>query len=56
MIILNSNETDQVLDTKRYTESLKDKTVGIDVMSGKKYDMKTSVILPKQTALILELK
>jgi len=56
MIILNSNETDQVLDTKRYTESLKDKTVGIDIMSGKKYDMKTSVILPKQTALILELQ
>jgi neopullulanase len=55
MIVINNNETDQILKTERYAESLQDKTSGIDVMTGKKYDMKTSVTLPKQTTLILEL-
>ena len=56
MIIINNNETEQILKTERYTESLKDKTAGIDVMTDKKYDLTTSIKLPKQTTLILELQ
>ncbi len=56
MVIVNNNETDQTLKTARFAESLKDKTVGVDVMTGNKYDLSTALLVPKQTVLILELQ
>lgn len=56
MVILNNNETDQALKIDRYAESLENKTLGTDVMTGKSYDLKTNFIIPKESALILELK
>ena len=55
MVVLNNNETDQTLKIDRYGESLENKTVGTDVMTGKTYDLKTNFTIPKTTALILEL-
>ena len=56
MVIVNNNETDQTLKTARFAESLKDKTTGVDVMTGNKYDLTTALVVPKQTVLILELQ
>jgi len=56
MVIVNNNETDQTLKTARYAESLKDKTVGTDVMTGNKYDLTAALMVQKQTVLILELQ
>jgi len=56
MVILNNNETDQTLKIDRYAESLENKNVGTDVMTGKTYDLKTNFVIPKETTLILELK
>jgi len=55
MVIINNNETEQTLKTDRYIESLNDKTTGIDVMTGKTYDLKSNITIAKETALILEL-
>ncbi len=56
MVIINNNETEQTLKTDRFAESLKTYTSGADVMTGVKYDLTSSIILPKESALILELK
>ena len=55
MVILNNNETEQTLKIDRYAESLENITTGTDVMTDKKFDLKSDVSIPKQTALILEL-
>ena len=56
MVIINNNETQQTLKTDRFAESLKDKLTGTDVITGKKFDLSSSIILPKETALILEIQ
>lgn len=56
MVIVNNNETKQTLKTNRFIESLKSTTSGTDVMTGDTYDLTTSIVLPKETTLILELK
>lgn len=56
MVVMNNNETDQTLKIDRYAESINDKTKGIDLMTGKSYDLKVNIIIPKQTALIMELE
>jgi len=54
MVVINNNETEQTLRTDRFAESLKDLTSGVDVITGKTYDMKSDLTIAKQTALILE--
>jgi len=56
MVILNNNETEQLLKTDRYAESLENITTGTDVMTGKTFDLKSNFAIPKQSALILELR
>lgn len=56
MVIINNNETDQTLKTERFAGSIESKTTGIDVMTGRTYDLKNELTLPKETTLILELK
>ncbi|MDP4240391.1 MAG: glycoside hydrolase family 13 protein [Bacteroidota bacterium] len=56
MVVINNNETEQTLNTDRYAESLKDKTTGTDVLTGKNYNLSSAITIPKETALILELK
>lgn len=56
MVIINNNETDQILQTERYAECLNGATLGKDVISEKKYELSTSILVPKETALILELQ
>jgi len=56
MVILNNNETEQTLKLERYAESLENKSIGIDAITGNSYDLKNNFTIPKETALILELK
>jgi len=56
MVIINNNEKEQTIKADRYAESLKNNAAGTDVMTGKTYDLSSSIVLPKETALILELK
>jgi len=55
MVVLNSNATDQVLDPERYRENIQDKNYGVDVISSEKYNLTSSMTIPKLTALVLEL-
>ena len=55
MVIINNNETDQTIKTDHFAESLENVTSGTDVMTGKTFDLKSELTIPKQTALILEL-
>ena len=54
MVIMNNNETDQTLKTSRFAESLDGETTAKDLMTKKTYELSTSIVVPKQTALILE--
>jgi glycosidase len=56
MVILNNNETDQTLKINRYAESLENVKSGKDVITGQPVDLKSDFMVPKQTALILELQ
>lgn len=56
MVIINNNETEQMLKTERFAENLKSYTTGTDVMTGKIYDLTTPISLPKETTLILEIQ
>ncbi|MDR3651991.1 MAG: glycoside hydrolase family 13 protein [Paludibacter sp.] len=55
MVVINNNETDQTIKTDHFAESLENVTTGTDVMTGKTFDLKSELTIPKQTALILEL-
>ena len=54
MVIINNNETEQTLRTDRFVERLKGYTSGVDVITGKTYDLKSNLTIAKKTALILE--
>jgi neopullulanase len=55
MVIINKNKEDKTLDLARFGEVLKDYGKGRDVVSGKEFILGTGIILPAETALVLEL-
>ena len=55
MVVMNNNETDKAINTSRFAESIGKCISGKDVMTDKVYDLHTSIVVPAQTALILEL-
>ena len=55
MIILNKNTDDTLLELNRFGEIIKSKKSGIDVFSGKTFDLKGTIKLPPKAPLILEL-
>lgn len=56
MVIMNNNETEQLLTLDRYSEGLKNYSTGKDVISEQTFNMSSPINVPAQTALILELK
>jgi glycosidase len=54
MVIMNNNETDQTLKTSRFAENLNGEKTAKDLMTEKTYELSTSIVVPKQTTLILE--
>lgn len=56
MVIVNNNEKDQMLDLKRFSESLKKVSKGKEVISGKEFSLQNSLNVPAKTSLIIELQ
>ena len=56
MVVLNKNKSEVALATKRFREVLPEHVGGTDVISGKTYDLATTLTVPARSALILEIK
>jgi len=56
MVIVNNNVSTTAINISRYAESIKDITIGTDIITGTAYDLTSDFSLPAQTALILKLK
>ena len=56
MVIINNSEKDQKLDLKRFSESLKNASKGMEVISGKEFSLQNSLNVPAKTPLIIELQ
>jgi glycosidase len=56
MVVLNKNKADVALATQRFHEVLPAHASGTDVMTGKTYDLATTLTVPARSALILEIK
>lgn len=56
MVILNKNTEGYLLDLERFSEMTSGVSRGVDVLSGRTFDMSQKINLPVKSALILELK
>jgi neopullulanase len=55
MVAFNANPTQALLPTARFQEMLQGAASGVDVLSGKRYDLKTQLTLAPMSVVILEL-
>jgi glycosidase len=56
MVALNANDKETVLPTARFHEMLQGVSSGVDVLTGKEYDLAKTLTLPPHASLILQLK
>jgi glycosidase len=56
MVLLNRDDEAVTLETARFAERVGDATHGIDVVSGKRFDIEQSIVLEPRSALVLELE
>ncbi len=56
MVILNNSQTSQSIQTARYKESLRGVIHGKNVISGKPFTFRNSILLEPRSALIIELE
>jgi glycosidase len=56
MVLLNRDDEAVTLETARFAERVGDATHGIDVVSGKRFDIEQSIVLGPRSALVLELE
>jgi glycosidase len=56
MVILNSNEKDQVIDLKRFAESLNGLSKGKEIISDRELSLQDSLTIPAKTSMVIELK
>ena len=55
MVVLNSNTTDQIVKTDRFSDIIGKNTTGKDVTTSQSFDLKESVTVPAKGQLILDL-
>jgi glycosidase len=55
MVILNKNETEEILSTERFSEIMKKSKTGRDIISGKEIQDISSIKVAPKSALIIEL-
>lgn len=56
MVILNSNEKDQVIDLKRFAESLNGFSKGKEIISEMELSLQDTLTIPAKTSMVIELK
>jgi hypothetical protein len=56
MVVFNRSSETQTLELERFAERLDGKAFGTDVLSGKRYNMKKSLVLEPRSALLLEMQ
>ena len=55
MVVINNNLNSQTIDLKRFQESILNYTSGKNIITGNQIDLKTTLTIEEQTAVILEL-
>ncbi len=55
MVVTNSNDKEETLDLKRFSEAIKSSIKGKDVISGKEISLQNSLSVPAKTSMIIEL-
>ena len=56
MIAMNLNDTDRMLDTKRFEEVLSEWKRGVNVITHENYTQLKDIALPRKSTQIIELK
>ena len=56
MVVMNKNATTTPIDLKRFTELLKDKSSGTNVITGEIVSLQNAFTAPAKTVLVLEIK
>lgn len=56
MIVLNNNDTEMPLQTRRFEESTRGYTIAYDIISGRSFPISEEWTIPANTALVLELR
>ncbi len=56
MVVMNKNEREMLVDTKRFAEVLGNKTSAIDVVSGKSFSLQNPLPVPAKSVLVVEVK
>lgn len=56
MVVMNTSNNDQKAKANRFEECIREYTKGIDIASGKLYDVTNEINVPGMTTLILDLK
>ncbi len=56
MVIMNNKENKEMLNLDIYRETFENKNYGVDIISGKTYNLLEELIVNPKTALILDLK
>lgn len=56
MVVINNNDKDEVLDLKRFSESIKSSIRGREIISDKEISLQNNLNVPAKTSMIIELK
>jgi len=56
MVVMNKNEKETNVDTKRFAEILKGKSSAVNIITGETIDVANSFAVPGKSALVLEIK
>ena len=55
MVVVNNNDKEEVLELKRFSESIKSSTSGKEIISDKEISLQNSLKIPAKTSMIIEL-
>ena len=55
MVVMNKNNKDVVVDSKRFAEILQSKSAATNIITNKKYTLKDGVIAEGKTASVFEI-
>ena len=56
MVVLNKNDKEIMMDTKRFDEILKDKNKASEILGHESFDLKKPVPLKAKTAVVFEVE